>query len=279
MTYILSPEKEADIMVLLSEKGNSTVKSMLIFGEPGAGKTSFAKYLADSIDAHFIFAPCYDGISSDQLLYNWDLGLLVDAMTDEQIKGREALKDGFLIQALKMSQTRKTVLLLDEIDKAKPSVDTFLLTYMQECMFNDPIQGVIKGNPENLIVIATSNKRRDLEDALDRRFTLIREFFFPAKSELMMQINTHGYNEDKVNFIIRGVLAYRDEQVERKPSQSQISDLFRELSILHESKLGKSSARNLKVRALKYKLSQIESDHIIVQKVFRNVAKNWQNLL
>jgi MoxR-like ATPase len=279
MTYILSPQKQCDVNVLLNHTPSS-IKSMLIYGEPGSGKTSFAKYFAESINAHFIFGPCYDGITSEQLLYNWDLGLLVDAMTDSETKGRDAIKDGFLLQALKKSQEQVTVLLLDEIDKAKPGVDTMLLTYMQECMYNDPIQGLIYGNPDNLFIIATSNKRRDLDDALDRRFTLIREFAFPQREELMLQIQTHGYNDTKVRFIIDGILNYRNQlNVTRKPSQNQISDLFKELSIIHASKVSRNEARKFKVNALKYKLSQNKEDHEVIENIFNNLARNWKNLI
>jgi MoxR-like ATPase len=148
---ILSQSKLQDISYIKYLMNNPTVcvPSMLLFGEPGAGKTSFAKFLASELQAELIFAPCYDGVSSEQLVFNWDLGTLVDAMTDENTSGRDAMKDGYLLQALKKSQTHKVVLLIDEIDKAKPSVDTFLLSYMQECLLNDPLTGVIHGNKIN----------------------------------------------------------------------------------------------------------------------------------
>ena len=276
---ILSQDKQLDIQYIKYLLGNPTVcvPSMLLFGEPGAGKTSFAKHLATELEAELIFAPCYDGVSADQLVYNWDLGTLVDAMTDEATKGREAMKDGYLLQALRKSNEHKVVLLIDEVDKAKPSVDTFLLSYMQECMLNDPITGVVKGNKNNLFVVLTSNKRRELEDALDRRISMIREFKFPAKSELIQQVKSMvnvNYNESKFNFLIDLVMIYRQLDVSKKPSQNQIADLIQELYFIGTQPIGRKTAHEMKFRALVWKMSQDESD----QHKFRsNLINRFKN--
>ena len=271
---ILSQDKQLDIQYVKYLLGNPTVcvPSMLLFGEPGAGKTSFAKYLATELGAELIFAPCYDGVAADQLVYNWDLGTLVDAMTDESTKGREAMKDGYLLQALRRSNDHKVVLLIDEVDKAKPSVDTFLLSYMQECMLNDPLTGVVKGNKNNLFVVLTSNKRRDLEDALDRRISMIREFKFPEKSELIQQVKMMvnvNYNESKFNFLIDLVMEYRKLGVSKKPSQNQVADLIQELYFIGTQAIGRRTAHSMKYRALLWKMSQEESD----QKMFENTLQ------
>jgi MoxR-like ATPase len=251
---------------------------MLLFGEPGAGKTSFAKYLATELEAELIFAPCYDGVAADQLVYNWDLGTLVDAMTDESTKGREAMKDGYLLQALRKSNDHKVVLLIDEVDKAKPSVDTFLLSYMQECMLNDPLTGVVKGNKNNLFVVLTSNKRRDLEDALDRRISMIREFTFPEKDELKQQVKMMvnvDYNESKFNFLIDLVLDYRKLEVSKKPSQNQVADLIQELYFIGTQPISRKTAYMMKYRALLWKMSQDESDRkLFVNMLVRRFQKN-----
>ena len=271
---ILSQDKQLDIQYIKYLLSNPTVcvPSMLLFGEPGAGKTSFAKHLATELEAELIFAPCYDGVAADQLVYNWDLGTLVDAMTDESTKGREAMKDGYLLQALRRSNDHKVVLLIDEVDKAKPSVDTFLLSYMQECMLNDPLTGVVKGNKNNLFVVLTSNKRRDLEDALDRRITMIREFKFPAKDELIQQVKMMvnvNYNESKFNFLIDLVMQYRKLDVSKKPSQNQVADLIQELYFIGTQAIGRRTAHSMKYRALLWKMSQEESD----QKMFENTLQ------
>lgn len=277
---ILSQDKQLDIQYVKYLLSNPTVcvPSMLLFGEPGAGKTSFAKYLATELEAELIFAPCYDGVAADQLVYNWDLGTLVDAMTDESTKGREAMKDGYLLQALRKSNEHKIVLLIDEVDKAKPSVDTFLLSYMQECMLNDPLTGVVKGNKNNLFVVLTSNKRRDLEDALDRRISMIREFTFPEKDELKQQVKMMvnvDYNESKFNFLIDLVLDYRKLEVSKKPSQNQVADLIQELYFIGTQPIGRKTAYMMKYRALLWKMSQDESDRkLFVNMLVRRFQKN-----
>lgn len=277
---ILSQDKQLDIQYVKYLLSNPTVcvPSMLLFGEPGAGKTSFAKYLATELGAELIFAPCYDGVAADQLVYNWDLGTLVDAMTDESTKGREAMKDGYLLQALRRSNDHKVVLLIDEVDKAKPSVDTFLLSYMQECMLNDPLTGVVKGNKNNLFIVLTSNKRRELEDALDRRISMIREFTFPEKDELKQQVKMMvnvDYNESKFNFLIDLVLDYRKLDVSKKPSQNQVADLIQELYFIGTQPIGRKTAYMMKYRALLWKMSQDDSDRkLFVNMLVKRFQKN-----
>lgn len=268
---ILSADKKLDVEYIktLMENPGTTIPSMLIFGEPGAGKTSFGKHLADELGAKIIFAPCYDGVAAEELVFNWDLGVLADAMSARGTsKGTEALKHGYLLQALTASQKGKVLLLIDEIDKAKPSVDTFLLSYLQECMINDPLTGIVKGNKKNMFIIFTSNKRRELEEALDRRFTIIREFKFPEKKELKEQVSMMvnvAYNETKLNFLIDLSYLYRSLNVSKKPSQNQIADLVQELHYIGISTLSKKDKNSAKVRALLWKMSQEQSDHKLFQ--------------
>lgn len=266
--YIVDANKKVDIEYIkhiLNSNSSTCVPSMMLLGEPGAGKSSFAKHLAKELDAELIFAPCYDDVNADHLVYNWDLGTLVDAMSDEAVKGRDAMKDGYLLQALKKSITHKVVLLIDEIDKARKSVDTFLLTYLQECMLNDPLTGVVKGNKNNLFIVFTSNEHRELNDALYRRFTLIRRFSFPEENELRHQLKTMitcNYPEVKLNFLIQITYLWRNiKGMSKKPSQNQIADLVNELNAINSMSVGRREGYNLKFRALMFKYSDNDNDY------------------
>jgi MoxR-like ATPase len=129
-----------------------------------------------------------------------------------------------------------------------------------------------------LFIVLTSNKRRELEDALDRRINMIREFKFPNKSELIQQVKmmlTVDYNESKFNFLIDLVLEYRKLEVSKKPSQNQIADLIQELYFIGTQPIGRKTSYEMKYRAFIWKMSQETSDQDVIEKFLkRRFTKN-----
>ena len=279
MTYILDSRKSTDVNTikhLMSDDSDfisDCVPSIMLYGVPGSGKTAFAKFIAKELDAEFIFGPCFDNMGQEQMIYDWDLGLLADSMGgNSNAKGSEALKPGFLLRALTSSQTKKTVLLLDEIDKAKPAVDTYLLSYLQECMINDSIQGKIEGNKKNLLIVFTSNKHRELNDALDRRMMIIREFHFPEKNDFIQQLKminpkVNIYNSAKLHLLVELVYAYRKLETKKKPAQNQIADLVSELMLISNNKsISRKERYKMKFQSFLWKLSENADDRELMKK-------------
>jgi MoxR-like ATPase len=167
----------------LSE-GASQVSSILFAGEPGTGKTFFAECLAKYWRAELIRYQMNPEAGAEQLLYDINLVRVIQGMAGQDLptKSRDLLSPGVLVQAFESSLHKPTILLLDELDKALPEVDAFLLGCLQDRVIYNPHAGEQKCNPGQLLVIVTKNNRRALDDALMRRLRRVyTDFPKPAQ--------------------------------------------------------------------------------------------------
>lgn len=149
-------------------------KPLLLEGEAGVGKTEVAKVLAVALGRTLIRLQCYEGIDSSQALYEWDYSRqLLAARTPElhleQVKdlfGPEFLVERPLLAAIRAGAG--AVLLIDELDRADDEFEAFLLEILSEFAVTIPEVGtVVAENPP--VVVITSNRTRELHDALKRR--------------------------------------------------------------------------------------------------------------
>ncbi|GAB3045017.1 MoxR family ATPase [Parafrigoribacterium mesophilum] len=151
---------------------------ILLEGEPGVGKTEAAKALARVLDTPLYRLQCYEGIDSAEALYEWNyprqlLGIrLAEArnvdLDEKQLFGPDYLLRRPLLQAIEHPGPRPAVLLLDEIDRADAEFEAFTFELLAEASVTIPELGTIKATHPP-IVILTSNRTRDLHDALTRR--------------------------------------------------------------------------------------------------------------
>ena len=151
---------------------------LLLEGEAGVGKTQAAKSLADLLDTPLIRLQCFEGIDASEALYEWNyprqlLGIrLAEAqgshLAEDELFSREFLIERPLLQALEHPGPNPAVLLIDEVDRADEEFEAFLFEMLAEDSVTVPELGTIRaGNPP--VVILTSNRTRDLHDALKRR--------------------------------------------------------------------------------------------------------------
>src|SRR6266852_3933967 len=155
-------------------------KPLLLEGEAGVGKTEVGKVLAEILDTRLIRLQCYEGIDVNNAVYEWayakqmlHIRLLEAAGTNRDETEREIYSHQFLVkrpllQAIESDGARPPVLLIDEIDRADDEFEAFLLELLSDFQISIPEIGTIKADKPPAVII-TSNRTREIHDALKRR--------------------------------------------------------------------------------------------------------------
>jgi MoxR-like ATPase len=153
-------------------------RPLFLEGEAGVGKTSLAQALATLLDAPLIRLQCYEGIEASQALYDWDFPRQLLHLRAAEASGRydaerlesELYDRRFLIARplLRAIETGDAVLLVDEVDRADDEFEAFLLEALSEFTISIPEIGTIRADTPPVVVV-TSNRTREVHDALKRR--------------------------------------------------------------------------------------------------------------
>ena len=209
-------------------------KPLLVEGPAGVGKTESAKVLAGVLDTRLIRLQCYEGLDSASALYEWNYpkqllrirltenqGIAVDER-EAQIFGREFLLERPLLESI--SQERAPVLLIDEIDRADEAFEAFLLEVLGEFQVTIPEIGTLRAAARPKVVV-TSNRTRDLSDALRRRcLYLWIGYPSPEREVAILHARLPGINARLARQIARFMEFLRAQPFQRVPGTAESLD-------------------------------------------------------
>ena len=230
----------------------SLSRPLLLEGEVGVGKTEIAKVLAAVFGRRLIRLQCYEGISTSQALYEWDYArqmLQIRALsqaeaTDEQsvdkLFGPKFLLERPLLEAVR--QGDRAVLLIDEVDRADDEFEAFLLEVLSDFQISIPELGTIKAD-SNPVVILTSNRTRELHDALRRR-CLYHWIGYPtaAREAEIVAVREPGAAGQLVRKVVAAVQRLRELDLAKPPGVAETIDWVRTLGVLGEADLTPDAA-------------------------------------
>ena len=182
-------------------------KPLLLEGNPGVGKTAIASVLAQATGAELIRLQCYEGLDINSSVYEWNyqkqlLSIKIqeqdDSTTEEKerhIFGPDFLLERPLLRAI--TSDRPTVLLIDEVDRADEEFEAFLLELLSEYQISIPEFGTVKAKHKPLVLL-TSNRTRDLSDALKRRCLYHWVEYPEMEKELRIVMKHHPDIEERL---------------------------------------------------------------------------------
>jgi MoxR-like ATPase len=196
-------------------------RPLLLEGEPGVGKTEIAKVLSRVLDRSLIRLQCYEGLDAAQALYEWDHPKQLLAIRACEAEGRpigELYDEAYLMERPLLRALRvPCVLLIDEIDRADSAFEAFLLEFLSDFQITIPELGTVRAATKPVVVM-TSNRTRELHDALKRR-CLYHWIDFPdaARERRIIEARVPGLAEDAAASLVEAVTSVRSLPLIKPP--------------------------------------------------------------
>ncbi|WP_300604082.1 MoxR family ATPase [Trebonia sp.] len=227
-------------------------RPVLLEGEVGVGKTEVAKVLAGSYGRKLIRLQCYEGIDTNQALYEWDYArqmLQIRALSEHDLASEEAVDrlfgPKFLLQRPLLEAVQagdRAVLLIDEVDRADDEFEAFLLEVLSDFQISIPEIGTITAQSRPAVIL-TSNRTRELHDALRRR-CLYHWIGYPtAEREVeIVLVREPGAAEALTRKVVRAVHRLRELDLAKPPGVAETIDWVRTLGFLGETELTPQAA-------------------------------------
>ena len=230
LDYVVEEELATILLLMLKLK-----KPLLLEGPPGVGKTEASQIIASYLNTKLIRLQCYEGLDVNSAVYEWNYqkqllsiklaenSALSSAEKESHIFGDEFLLKRPLLKAITESD-KAPVLLIDEIDRADEEFEAFLLELLSAYQISIPEMGTIKANHIPIVVL-TSNRTRELSDALKRR-CLYHCVPYPEFQKELAIINKHlpDINQVLASQLVKFVQYLRSLKLDKSPGIAESID-------------------------------------------------------
>lgn len=285
MTIAFPPSSVADVAAGLAEHdyladealataiflGIELQRPLLLEGEAGVGKTEVAKTLARWSGARLIRLQCYEGLDASQAVYEWDysrqllhlrtreavgdLAANADAVEDELYSDKFLVRRP-LLDAIAHDDDVAPILLIDEVDRADDEFEAFLLEILSEYAITVPEMGTFRATQPPIVII-TSNRTRDVHDALKRRalYHWVEHPGFAREVEIIRR-RTDGVSDVLAGQVARAVAEFRGLGLYKPPGVAESIDWAQALHRLEQRGLTVDSADASLGTVLKYREDQ-----------------------
>lgn len=236
--YVIEEELATVLFLMLQLE-----KPLLLEGNPGVGKTKIAYILSDLLNYELIRLQCYEGLDVNNAIYEWNyqkqlLAIKLHEQSEKTVAEKESMIFGEeyllkrpLLQAI--SSEKRTVLLIDEVDRADEEFEAFLLELLSDFQISIPELGTIHTSQKPIVVL-TSNRTRELSDALKRR-CLYHWVAYPSLEKEIKIIKKHipdietQLAEQIVNYVNR----IRALKLDKSPGIAETIDWARGIALLN----------------------------------------------
>jgi MoxR-like ATPase len=252
---VATVRRRLDAVDYLVDEGTATAmffaitlgRPLLLEGEPGVGKTAAAKALAAALGTRLIRLQCYEGLTVSEALYEWNyqrqlLAIRLaesrhEALRDADLFTAEFLQERPILQAIRYAGPQPPVLLIDEIDRADDEFEALLFEFLGEAAITIPEIGTFAATRPPIVVL-TSNRSRELHDALRRRclYHWI-EFPAPARAAEIVRRRVPGAGAGLITAATDFVDAARRLDLDKAPGLAETINWVAALSALGAGEL------------------------------------------
>ena len=273
-----------DRLALVAYLALALEKPLLVEGPAGVGKTDLARALSQALSRDLVRLQCYEGLDEAKALYEWDYakqmlytqllrdsvssqtagaGSLADAAdrlagADAAFFSRRFLVERPLLRAL--TSEKPVVMLVDEVDRADPEFEAFLLEVLAENQVTIPELGTVRANVPPLFVL-TSNGTREMTDALRRRcLHAFVEYPPPSREQAIIELRVPGVGKALAEQLAAFAQKVRALDLRKAPSIAETIDWARALVTLGASALDKNLARSTLGALLKHEEDRAKVD-------------------
>lgn len=228
---------------------------LLLEGEPGVGKTAAAKAMATALGTELLRLQCYEGIAANEALYEWNyprqlLSIRLAesgeaTLTDAELFTADFLVERPLLAAVRHAGPTPPVVLIDEVDRADDEFEALLFEFLGEQSVTVPELGTIHAQTKPIVVL-TSNRSRELHDALKRR-CLYHWIDYPetARAAEIVRRNVGNANANLVQAATAFVGRVRSENLDKAPGLAETIDWVSALTVLGVSTIDQTAERTL----------------------------------